>query len=237
VQRGGSLRQLSPGLNIFQQTESYLSTGESRKFHCIRSTKHRRGVSAGAMLGTRCAGPNCQGRPGRPCTGLRTIRPGPRLLIGVVSVRCCGRCLRGDAPCDCRGGCGDGFVSFLPTQRINKNLRAVADADIGAAESLIDQIVSRAAAVAERLRNKQQQQRHGGSFMRRLPRGIASICQRAARHGRGGASQIAGRIQGGHAGTRAANVAQAIRLSNRRLASADSLQKLVERYIGGSGSH
>ena len=34
---------------------------------------------------------------------------------------------------------------------------------------------------------------------------------------------------------RAANVAQAIRLSKHRSASADSLKKLVERYIGGSG--
>jgi hypothetical protein len=43
----------------------------------------------------------------------------------------------------------------LPSVALIKSLRSVADADIGAGESLIENMVSRAAAVAERLRNKQ----------------------------------------------------------------------------------
>lgn len=44
----------------------------------------------------------------------------------------------------------------LPSVALIKSLRAVTDGDIGTAESLIEDIVSRAAAVAERLRNKQE---------------------------------------------------------------------------------
>lgn len=44
----------------------------------------------------------------------------------------------------------------LPSVALIKSLRAVASDDIGTAESLIEDMVSRAAAVAERLRNKQE---------------------------------------------------------------------------------
>jgi len=74
-------------------------------------------------------------------------------------------------------------LAGLPSVGLMKSLRAVADGDVGVAESLIEDIVSRAAAVAERLRNKQEAARwqlytrvaawhrehHGGADLENCP--------------------------------------------------------------------
>ncbi len=49
-----------------------------------------------------------------------------------------------------------GALGGLPSVALIKSLRAVPDGDIGAGEALIEDMVSRASAVAERLRNKQE---------------------------------------------------------------------------------
>lgn len=236
----------------------------------------------------------------------------------------------------------------LPSVALIKSLRAVTNDDISAAEALIEDIVSRAAAVAERLRNKQEAARwqlyakvaawhreyHDGAelescpvcgtdldkvppdalvdkgvkealrlcaeadsdaakgdqeweqdaareFLERLPEslrafaantppaGLLQIYRKAYLEELLGDRTFGGRLQAlkrnaaavweeavdaaavpdmpaakrvkwpdefkdGMLATRVGNVAQAIRLSKHRSASADALKKLVERYIGTS---